>query len=53
MYSIEIMRREYCLNKTVFLQLLPIVREKTGSAELRMSNDMQFAMIWNQTEDDI
>lgn len=29
---------------------LPSVREKTGSAELRMSSDTQFAMIWNETE---
>lgn len=32
---------------------LPIVREKTGSAELRMSRDTLFAMIWNETENDI
>lgn len=32
---------------------LPMVREKTGSAELRMSRDTLFAMIWNETENDI
>lgn len=27
---------------------LPSVRENNGSAELRMSSETQFAIIWNQ-----
>lgn len=29
---------------------LPIVREKTGSAELRISNETQLAIIWKKKQ---
>lgn len=35
---------------TLAAESLPSVRENTGSAELRMSSDEQFAMIWNHRE---
>lgn len=42
--TITIVKLGYSLTFWVNLSL-PIMREKTGSAELRMSSDMQFAMI--------
>ena len=32
----------------IYATYLPSVREKTGSAELRISNETQFAIIWKE-----
>ncbi len=32
----------------IYATSLPSVREKTGSAELRISSETQFPMIWNE-----